>query len=84
MRSEMQKPFLAMDLVSSGLKGYGCNKTFLCTKTGKNLAQPRALFSTALSSSPSMVQLDTLLSKQLMHGSLGFRSKDSSNTHFKK
>jgi len=82
MRSEMQKPFLAMNLVSSGLKGYSFNKTFLHTKTGRNLAQPTALFSMALSPSPSMVQFDTLLSRQLTHGSLGFRSKDSSNAHF--
>lgn len=80
MRSEMQKPFLAMDLVSSGLKGYGCNKTFLCTKPGENLAQPTALFSMAFSSSPSMVQFHTLFSEQLMHSSLGF--KLSSNINF--
>lgn len=82
MRSEMQKPFLATDLVSSGLKGYGCNKTFLCTKTGRNLAQPTDLFSMALSSSPSMVQFDTPLSEQLMRCSLCFRSQDSSHVHF--
>lgn len=82
MRSEMQKPFLAMDLVSSGLKGYGCNKTFLCTKTGRNLAQPTDLFSMALSSSPSTVQFDTLCSEQLMHCSLCFTSQISSNIHF--
>lgn len=75
MRSEMQKPFLAMHLDSTGLKGYGCNKTFLCTKSGKNLAQPTGLFSMVFSSSPSMVQSDTLLTEQLMHGSLIFRSK---------
>ena len=82
MRSEMQKPFLAMDLVSSGLKGYGCNKNFLCTKTGENLAQPTALFSMTFSSSPSMVQFDPLFSEKPMHGSLGFRSKHSSNINF--
>lgn len=84
MRSEMQKPFLAMHLDSTGLKGYGCNKTFLCTKAGKNLAQPTDLFSTVFSSSPSMVQFDTLLTEQLMHASLGFRSKHSRNTCFLK
>lgn len=82
MRSEMKKTFLAMDLVSSGLKGYGCNKTFLRTKTGRNVAQPTALFSTALSSSPSMVQFDSLFSEQLMHCPLGFRSRDLSNINF--
>lgn len=81
MRSEMQKPFLAMHLDSTGLKGYG-NETFLCTKPGKNLAQPTGLFSMAFCSSPSMVQFDTLLTQQLMHASLGFRSKHSGNTSF--
>lgn len=84
MRSEMQKPFLAMHLDSTGLKGYGCNKTFLCTKSRKNLAQPPGLFSMVFSSSPSMVQFDTLLTEQLMHSSLGSRSKHSSNIHFLK
>lgn len=82
MRPEMQKPFLATDLVSSGLKGYSCNKTFLCTKTGRNLAQPTDLFSMALSSSPSMVQCDTPFSEQLMRCSFCFRSQDSSHVHF--
>lgn len=82
MQSEMKKTFLAMDLVSPGLKGYGCNKTFLCTKTGRNLAQPTALFSTALSSSPSMVQFDSQFSGQLMQCSLGFSSRDLSNINF--
>lgn len=82
MRSEMQKPFLAMDLAFSGLRGYGCDKTFLCTKPGKNLAKPTALFCTAFFSSPSMVQRDTLFSEQLMHSSLRFRSKRSSNISF--
>lgn len=71
MRSEMQKPFSAMHLDSTGLKGYGCNKTFLCTKSGKNLAQSIGLFSF----SPSMVQFDSLLTEPLMRGSLVFRSK---------
>lgn len=84
MRSEMQKPFLAMHLDSTGLKGYGCDKTFLCTKPGKNLAQPPGLFPMVFSSSPSMVQFDTLLTEQLMHGSLGFRSQHSSSIHFLK
>lgn len=84
MQSEMQKPFLAMHLDSTGLKGYGCNKTFLCTKPGKNLAQPKGLFSMVFSSSPSIVQFDTRLTEQLMQGSLGFRSKHSRNINFLK
>lgn len=70
-------------LTPQGLKDMAVTRPFYAQNQEKNLAQPKGLFSVVFSSSPSMVQFDTLLTGQLMHGSLGFRSKHSRIFFFK-